>query len=70
MVEIRFINKHGGYVIFSENGIGDFYDVWMSLVKNREDVNRWVEHLSLKNWFTTDLRNKFTDICENHLSII
>jgi len=71
VVTLRKITDKDGYsyVIFENDRDIEFYYVDLPLIKNRGDVNRWIEHLSAKRWFTIDLRNKFADICEKHLSI-
>jgi hypothetical protein len=56
MIQVKK-GKHG--IDFIRNG-HSFYDVSVSQIKLR-GIDFWIDHLSLKNWFTHDVKTKFLD---------
>ncbi len=56
------------FIVFSSEGIGEFYDVMLTKKFTRERMNNILNTLDQKTWFSTDLRNQFIDICEKQLN--
>lgn len=52
------------YFIRGDNGEyhHTFYEIELSRLKNFEIVSRWIENLSRKMWFTSEIKNKVVSL--------
>ena len=41
-----------------------FYDIPMRQLRTKEDVLRWAEHLSEKNWCDSGMLDRFIDVAK------
>ena len=68
-VTMTVICENGcNYAVFKDDELGEFYDIWLDNIRSRSDLVRQVEHMSLKNWFSCELRNQLIDLLERRLN--
>jgi len=60
---VTIIKKRKDGLDFYQNGRW-FYDVPLAQIK-LHGLDFWLNHLSLKNWFTDDVKRKFLELVTN-----